>query len=382
MVSSNEPYLAPFRASVEAAGNNWLLGIAKNAENRINPGAFVISPWSASGALGMLRLGAAGGTEAELANYLRSSAKAEEDARAFGVLQLQLAGQKSVFQSANGLWTPESFPLEPSFVENAERMYGARLRSVAFPHPALGEINQFVSENTRGRISNFLDRLSAADRVVLVNACCFKDEWAEKFPKEETKDRPFLAASGRTIQVQTMRDPSRKFRYGRASYGEWAILPYRSGFSMIVMMPKEDERVSTLLEIGGLWTSAIHSTELVLGEVQIPKWKSEDEWDLRGDMIARRLGKPFLEIADFGKMRAQKDLYVSSLFQKALIEVDEQGTTAAAATGGIFRPTAIFRPQHVDFIVNRPFAYAIVDSQGMPIFEGFVYDPRSGAKSE
>jgi serine protease inhibitor len=280
---------------------------------------------------------------------------------------------------ANAAWVSNRAPIVPRFIDRAKRYYGAEATNLDFLAPgAASTINKWVDSRTRGRIRHIAGGLDDSTVLCLTNAVYFKGTWTHRFDRELTSNLPFTLADGSVKSVPMMRQDGR-FRYCQTDSFEAVALPYGSGrMSMYVFLSNRNSSLSSFLSaIGGdawkQWPSRFEEKKL---RVLLPRWKLESHADLRG--ACERIGMGIAFDPDKSDFRAMcrcdgpNNVYIGTLKQEAFVEVNEEGTEAAAASFELFRA----RSGWPEFRANRPFFYAIRDDQtGALLFMGLVADP-------
>ena len=340
----------------------------------------MISPWSLNECMGMLRLGAKGQSETDLAALLSAKSSAEEAAKSAKSLRTTVTSlmDTDVLRQANGLWIKQGEAIEKPFLDACQSQFEASVKPTKFPEPGLGEVNQFVNSTTRGKIPKLFDSLDPLTVAVLVNAVSFKDLWAEPFKPEATRELPFKLADGKDVKTRMM-SQSGDFQYGTNKEFAFAHLPYQSGLSMVLILPNKGVSLNSVLKNKSALLEALSGGVSKPGTIQIPKWKSEFNWNIKDFMIAKGWKSLFDPMtADLTGIQNGPDrLYITQALQKSFIEVDEKGTEAAAATGVAVGTTAAPAEPEEPFtlLCDHPFAYAIVDPLGVPYFIGVVSDP-------
>ncbi len=389
----NEPAAAATipAAADDAFGADMYRVLAEQAAD------LVFSPASVASVLRMALCGARGQTAAELAGALHlgeaahvgEAAQLDEAAaglRGLAALVGDVTADGAVtLRAPAAVWVQAGLPLSPGFAARlvAAAAAVADADFAAAPQAARAQINQAVAEQTAGKITGLLPpaAVSSATRLVLTSAIYLKAGWATTFAEQETADAPFYpdGRDGPAATVRMMRGTAAR-PYVRGEGFQAVVLPYRDGrLAMAVVLP--DGPLAALgpaLAAGGLRGplagTARHQVTLAL-----PKFRLETALDLIP--VLRRLGvrQAFTADADFGGITDAARLAVSAVAHKAYIDVDEQGTEAAAATAVSFRPLAAFRPPPpVTMTVDRPFLFAIVHTPtGLPLFLGQVSHPPS-----
>ncbi|XP_037236191.1 leukocyte elastase inhibitor-like [Falco biarmicus] len=342
--------------------------------NETNPtGNIFFSPVSVSAALAMVLLGAKGNTEAQVLKTLHFD-KVEDIHSRFHALTTDINRSNAPYllRLANRLFGEKSYSFLPSFLTNTQKLYGADLAAVDFLHAcdeARKEVNKWVEEKTEGKIPNLLSEGSVDNttRLILVNAIYFKGSWAEKFREADTTDMPFRLNKNERKTVKMMYQKN-KFCFGYIPEVKIRVLelPYDGReLSMIILLPDDIEDDSTglqklekqlTLEKLQEWTCPEHlySTDV---HVRLPKFKLEESYDLTSDLAAMGL----LDVFDSGKanlsgMSGARDLFLSKIVHKAFVEVNEEGTEAAAATAGIAMLCMVMEE---DFNADHPFLFFI-----------------------
>jgi serpin B len=347
----------------------------------------VFSPVSVAAALQMALCGARGQTAAELASALHEAPDAAaEGLRAISAAVRDVAADGSVTLRAPSIvWVQSGLPLQSAFTSQLAEAGAADIGRVGFataPEAARAEINGAIAEQTEGKITGLLPAraVSAATRLVLTSAIYLKAGWADPFPGAATRDAPFYpdGPDGPGLTVPMMRcTAARAYRHGDGYQA--VMLPYRGGqLAMAVVLP--DGPLDTLrpaIAAGGL-RGALAGTSRYQVTLAMPRFRVEAAFDLVP--VLRRLGvtEAFTRQADFSGITEAERLLIGTVAHKAYVDVDEQGTEAAAATAITFRPTAVFRaPPPVTMTVDRPFLFAIIHTPtGLPLFAGQVRSPR------
>ncbi|WP_281358060.1 serpin family protein [Saccharibacillus qingshengii] len=357
-------------------------------EDEVGPNRMV-SPAGLSIALSMLKAGAEGKTEQQMDKALRlNGMSAEVLAEGQKVLRDLLRGSDPSVQMAiaNSLWSREGFALNPEYVSQMENNYAAQIQALDFSSPKSVDImNQWASDNTAGKIPKVLEPPLSGDLVLLLmNAMYFKGDWTEPFEKSQTEDLPFRTAGGKSVDVPTMRQ-SGKYAYLDGEGFQAVRLPYgeSENFGMVLALPDEDRSLSEFkrqeLPKFEQWSQDLSQNE---GSIELPRFKLKDK--LRLNNVLSELGMPAAfdpNQAEFGGLAASGagpgELYVSFVTQDSFVEVNEEGTEAAAVTV-IGAETTSAPPPSVpfDLKLNRPFFFAITDkTTGLIVFMGEVGDP-------
>lgn len=355
-------------------------------------GNLFFSPYSISTALAMTYTGARANTAKEMADVLKfPQLKLEEIASAFGELQKQLQAdkKKSGYQLnvANALWGQKDFGFLPEFIGINKKYFGSGLTEVDFEkhEQARQIINTWVEKQTQEKIKELLPPRIFEDgltRLVLTNAIYFKGFWETQFKTENTKPAKFNVTTDKTVDVQMM------YQIGQFSYGEddemqLLTLPYKGNeLSMLIILPKKIESFESVEQRvikNNLPIASVSQQEV---GVFLPKYKmSCGTIGLRDTLKTLGMKDAFDEDkADFSGMNGKRDLYISNVFHKAFVEVNEEGTEAAAATAVIIKIKSAPKPVPV-FRADRPFIFMIRDNVSQSIlFIGRVVNPTLESK--
>ncbi|XP_067418687.1 leukocyte elastase inhibitor-like isoform X2 [Emydura macquarii macquarii] len=342
--------------------------------NETNPtGNIFFSPVSISAALAMVLLGAKGNTETQLLKTLHFDVVEELHSR-FHTLTADInrSGASYLLKLASRLYGEKTYSFLAEFLTKTQKLYGADLATIDFLHAsdeARKQINQWVGEQTEDKIPNLLSEgsLNNMTKLVLVNAIYFKGNWAEKFKEADTTGKPFRLNKNETKTVQMMYQKE-KLPFGYISEQKCRVLelPYDGKeLSMILLLPDDINDDSTglqqlekqlTLEKLQEWTQPRNMRPIDV-HVHLPKFKLEDSYDLKSDLS----GLGLLDIFDSGKadlsgMSGARDLFLSKIAHKSFIEVNEEGTEAAAATAGIVMLCMIMEE---DFNADHPFLFFI-----------------------
>jgi serine protease inhibitor len=365
------------------ASNRFAFELLREVEGRESePNAF-LSPLSASMALGMTMNGARAETFTGMRGALGfgSLTQAEINASYRGLIDLLLGLDRGVdIRLANSIWVRQGFPLHEPFVQSSRRDFGAEVTALDFSSPgAPGTINRWVDRSTNGRIEGIVDRIDADVMLYLLNAVYFKGSWTTRFDRRRTHEAPFERADGTRQTVQMMHLSEAKVRHHATREVEILDLPYgRGAFSMTLVLPDRTRSLRDL--VGSLdegtwngWMAALQPREL---DVLLPRFRLEYEKNLNESLKALGMETAFdPDRADFGGMSPLgEDLYISNVKQKTFVEVNEEGTEAAAVTSVEMK--AVSAPP--SFQVDRPFLVAIRERlSGTILFLGVIGAPPS-----
>lgn len=351
-------------------------------------GNYVFSPFSYHSALSMTAYGAKGETYDEMAQVLHLVGDKPAAAALNGGMRLKLRydgqNEKSLFEIANRIWVDSNSEVVPAFSEAMDNYYKAPLKAVDFEHEYskyVGVINAWVSNNTGGMIKNMLKDgdLSADTRMVLVNAIHFDGEWAQKFKFENTYDAKFKVSDGET-NVRMMNLQANSIVYYRSDEHKYqtASMDYKGGdFAMLIVLPDE---VDGLKDVAAALDAAelrkiIDGQVAHNGNIQLPKFKIETEITSEDNIAtfeALGMKLAFSGAADFSEMFTNRAVYIGKIIHKAVIEVDEEGTKAAAATVVASKDSAAMPlDDFIHFRADHPFEFVLYHkASGAVLFAG------------
>ncbi len=355
---------------------------------RTQEGNLFLSPYSISTALAMTYGGARGDTEKQMAATLRFTVPQEQLHLGFAALQSRLNAvqQKSKIKLAvaNSLWPQKGYEFLPDFVALCRDRYEAKPTAVDYAgatEAARKQINDWVEAKTNRKIQELFKPgvLDAQTRLVLANAIYFKGDWATPFDKQFTQELPFFLANGKQVTAPLM---TRQAHFGYAATADLQVLdlPYAgNALSMAILLPAKADGLAALeaqLTVAKLdgWLKALRNREV---NVVLPKFKTTAEFSLGATLQSLGMRDAFAAgQADFSGMTGKKDLFISAVVHKAFVEVNEEGTEAAAATGVGMALTAAMPQEPPVFRADHPFLFLIRDNQtGSILFLGRVVDP-------
>lgn len=373
----------------EVVGGNTDFAFAlydKLRSNDSNANLF-FSPYSISTALAMTYAGARGETEKQMATALRFTLPGKRLHSAFGGLQKQIVQDEKSrgYQLfvANALWGQKGEPLLKEFLDLNKNYYGAGLTLLDFRNEAEKSrqiINNWVEEKTKEKIKDLIPQggVNAATVLVLTNAIYFKGEWKTKFEEKDTKPADFTISAKDKVKVPLMHIEE-KFKHHSDEKMQIVELPYKGDeLSMLVLLPMETEGIK---EIEDMLTneslnallSKMKTTEII---VYLPKFKMTwGTFSLKDSLIAlgMRDAFDFEGMANFSGINGKGGIWISDVLHKAFVEVNEEGTEAAAATGVVMM---LGIPDVPVFRADHPFIFIIKDNRtGSILFMGRVMNP-------
>ena len=365
----------PDVSDIASANTRFGFKLLQDLREREPGGNIFISPLSISIALTMTYNGAVGETERAMAEVL------EIDALDLSTINnsnkalrnsLQNPDPKVEISIANSIWSRQGVDFNPDFLERNRVFFGAEIAALDFNSPqAPATINEWVDTNTNGKIEKIVERIDPQTLLFLINAIYFKGNWQDEFDKSMTRPGVFHLVNGSEKQVQMMRREG-KYPYFRGERFEATSLPYGDGrVSMYIFLPNRDSNLNKFL--GNLntenWKGWISQFGNRRHDMMLPRFKLKYEVRLNDTLKALGMEIAFDNGADFSGIGP--DLFISEVRHKTFVEVNEEGTEAAAVTSvGV---TASVPPV---FRVDRPFFFAIYDAETETIlFMGTVTEP-------
>jgi serine protease inhibitor len=342
----------------------------------------LLSPYSLGAALEMLTLGAEGQTAKVLKGRAGKTPDAAMSTEDQVKLQRALAAASSgdlTLRLANSAWLQAKAELRPTFTAAIRETYDAQSKTVDFAVAATGdEINAWVKGATQDAIPKIVDGIDPRTEFMLINATLFKGKWAVPFDAAGTKGEPFTRADGSKHDVPMM-NAALKLRYAATPRWHAVAIPYvGSRFEMLVITaqnPAKTQAVRRELSrrnfIQALDGVRMEERDVIL---KLPRFKAEFGTDLTPVMARLGLGAAFGPGADYRGI-TPAPLHGLTLIQRAMVDVNEQGTEAAAVTA-VTATRSLEAVVPVTFAADRPFVFGIIDSvTGAVLFVGYVADP-------
>jgi len=370
------------------AGGNTAFALNLYARLKTADGNLFFSPYSISACLAMTYNGARGDTAAQMAQTLHFDTNQINLAASFGELQKQLNKEQKKkgieLDIANGLWGQKDHLFLPAFLDIAKQSYGANLKQVDFhthAETARTEINDWVDHQTQGKITDLIQPgvLGPATRLVLVNAIYFKGSWAREFDKHSTAPAPFTVTPNQKPEVPLM-NLTTDFKYAEVDGLQLLELPYAGDdLSLVLMLPREPDGLKGMEDLLNQqtldrWLAQARQQKVA---VFLPKFKLAAQFSLAKPLAEMGMPDAFSPNANFSGMDGERDLFISAVVHKAFVDVNEEGTEAAAATGVVMRMNAVMMPRPTPiFRADHPFIFLIRDNHsGSILFLGRLVDP-------
>ncbi|HZT83548.1 MAG TPA: serpin family protein [Gemmataceae bacterium] len=375
------------KAAVVKGDNEFALDLY--AKLRAQEGNLFLSPASIATALAMTYGGARGETAEQMAKALHFTLPPDRLHPAFAALlkEINTPGKERGYQlsTANALWGQKGYHFLPGYLKLTRDNYGAGLNEVDFAGNTEGArktINLWVEKETHDKIKDLIKpgMLDGMTRLVLTNAIYFKGDWVRKFKKERTREEPFFAPGGKQVKTPLMHETS-TFKYLDGGTFQALELPYKGReLSMVVLLPKKNDGLPDLekqLTAARLneWLGKLRPEEV---NVTLPRFKMTAEFQLSSQLSALGMKRAFSKQADFSGMNGgQEPLFISDVIHKAFVDVNEEGTEAAAATAVIVRATSAQPHVPPTFRADHPFVFLIRDNRsGSLLFLGRLVNPQ------
>uniref|UniRef100_A0A8C9RNW4 Leukocyte elastase inhibitor n=1 Tax=Scleropages formosus TaxID=113540 RepID=A0A8C9RNW4_SCLFO len=359
---------------LSAANIHFALDLFKKISEQNQRTNVFFSPFSISSAMAMMLLGAQGDTTAQMSQALHFSQVKDNIHDGFNKLFSELNKPEAPYalNIANRLYGEKSYGFDEKFLADTKKHYQAELEPLDFrfnAEAARVNINTWVEKQTQGKIKNLLANgvVDSLTTLVLVNAIYFKGNWEKKFKESATREQPFKLNKNDTKPVKMMYQKS-KFNFTFIPEVQCQILelPYIGNeLSMLIMLPSVMEDDSTGLEkleqqltYDNLmeWTRP-DMMEYVTVNVGLPRFKMEDSYNMKETLSGMGMVKAF-DGGDFSGMSPRNDLLLSEVVHKAFVEVNEEGTEAAAATAAVMIMRCAPLPP-TSFIADHPFLFLI-----------------------
>jgi len=396
--SSDDETLPPLGniTSFNDAVNQFCFDFLKKlSEDETNDPNIFYSPYSVFTALAMTYEGARNNTAVEMENVLHVEQSNDSFHQYMQSLYNYMNNNDEYnVSTANALWPDVGFTLLDEFIDIIETYYGGKASEVEYGNPeeAARIINEWVENQTNNLIKDLVPA-SAIDpvltKLILTNAIYFKGIWQVQFDELNTTDRDFTLSSADTVQVETMKliGADDKFNYTETGDLQILELPYTGGdISMMILLPREGVELSDVIsslkrEDYISWIDEMYETK---ADIYLPKFKFETSYGLNDYLKELGMVDAFDNAADFSGIDGTKNLFISSVLHKAFVEVNEEGTEAAAATAVIMDLKAVSPdepPERITFDCNHPFVFTIHHKEtGTILFMGTVDDPSASTE--
>lgn len=378
---------------------NVSLSVAKHLFSKESDNNIAFSPLSLQVVLSIIASGSEGPTQQQLFNFLQSKSTDHLNYFASQLVSVILSDASPaggpLLSFVDGVWVDQTLSLQPSFQQIVSTHFKAALSSVDFQNKAVevtNEVNSWAEKETNGLIKELLPlgSVNNATRLIFANALYFKGAWNDKFDASKTEDYEFHLLNGSPVKVPFM--TSKKKQFIRAFDGFKVLgLPYKQGedkrqFTMYFFLPNAKDGLAALVEKvaseSELLQHKLPFGKVEVGDFRIPKFNIS--FGLETSDMLKELGVvlPFSGggLTKMVNSSVSQNLCVSNIFHKSFIEVNEEGTEAAAATAAtILLRSAMSIPPRLDFVADHPFLFMIrEDLTGTIIFVGQVLNPLAG----
>lgn len=372
--------LSKNESAIVAADNTFGLRLFRELDLDKRTGNVLVSPLSISMALGMTLNGARGETADSMRSTLALQGLGQDDINAsYRTLidLLRAIDPKVTFEIANSIWYRPELDVLPAFIDVNRQYFDAEVASIDFNSPdALTRINGWVNTNTHGKIPTIIERIPRDMVMYLINALYFKGSWTTQFDPDSTQRADFTLDGGAKRPVDLMYRSGKFVHFGDDQL-QAVDLPYGyDRYTMTVLLPHDNVDIASVVD--GLddarWSGIIEGLDSADGSVLLPKLKLEWEETLNDWLKRMGMSVAFSEFADFSGIDARGGLAISEVKHKTFIEVNEEGTEAAAVTSvGVSRTSM---PEVFEMRMDRPFIFAIREKiSGVIMFIGKVMDP-------
>jgi serpin B len=387
-----KPKLSDIKNVVDA-NNQFALDYYSKLKSK-DSGNIFFSPFSISSAFVMTYEAAKGQTAEEMRSVFYfpedSNLRRTEYASIFD--ELNKGDKKYKLSSANALWAQQDYQFSKDYFENVEKYYGGKATNLDFKKDPEGSritINNWVENQTNDKIQNLIPSgvIKTMTKLVLTNAVYFKGEWVKQFNKNDTKEEDFRTSNSGTVKAQMMQrtEDEAIFNYAENSSLQMLEMPYSGDeLSILFLLPKNDNltKLESILSTKNIldWKKNLEEQRV---KVFIPKFKFETKYFMADDLKTMGMPLAFSDSADFSGMTAtgKKDLKIDEAIHQAFVEVNEEGTEAAAATAIVMVPLGAAPGPHKEpkipvFRADHPFMFLIQQkSTGDILFIGRVVNP-------
>ena len=367
------------RAEKVTTDNTFTFDLLRAVRKHADGANVFISPLSVSMALNMTLNGAVGATADEMRTALREAGYSTADINAYSRElreALLRADPKTTIGIANSIWYRQGATIKAPFIEANRTFYDAEVEALDFTSPtAVSTINGWCARKTNNRIKKILEEIPSNAFMYLINAVYFKGTWKTRFEKKRTFSTTFRRADGSTQKVQMM-SLKDTFRCASSDVCDYLEMDYGNhAFSMVIMLPKDGKTTRDAMAAldGQTWAKAMESLAEAYVIVKLPRFKAECEYPMHEHILPDMGMKlPFNpELADLSGIADVTGLFISKVIHKTFVQVDEEGTEAAAVTSVDIMATGE-SPMQV-FTVDRPFLFVIREkSTGVILFIGEI----------
>jgi len=366
--------------------NNNRFAIDVYKELKEDKSNLIFSPFSISTAMAMTYAGAENKTAKEFQKTLFFLEDKQLFHQEFNHLFDDItSGKKSSveFYNANSLWIQQNFKLKDEFLNITKKYYSSALYYTNFnqKEKSAEKINGWVEKNTQNKIKNLIQpsALGSDTRLVLINALYFKGRWDKPFRKEKNSEEPFTTARNEEVTTTFMNGQIKTWYY-KDCLKEIIEIPYTNkDYALMIILPKNYRKLKWVERFLSVRCLERYEKKKERYNVQIavPRFAIGSEFNLKDIFKELGMEDAFTGSADFSGMTEETKLYIDQVIHKAIIDVNEEGTEAAAATAVVMRKTSVLM-ENVTFKANRPFIYAIRNTKdGTIYFLGKIMNPKN-----
>lgn len=380
-IKTDDSQATPEATKAHVQANNTF---AFNLHNKIKSRTknVFFSPYSISTAMAMAYEGSKDTTANEIRAVMGYSSDPTEMRSSYAFLHNRYNPETADYELnlANAFWVEQSYPFLVSYVETLKTSYASKANSLDFindTEASRGTINRWVEENTNNKIVDLMPQgsITGNTRLVLTNAIYFKGNWKHQFDKSKTSVSKFFVSTDAVVNVPMMKQDDASFNYYSNNDLQALEMLYKGEqLSMLVLLPSDND-ISKLDQYLNTESLSEIRQEMYLKSIEVffPKFTFNSDFSLNNTLFEMGIEKAFTKEADFSGMDGTKNLSISSVIHKAFVDVNEEGTEAAAATGISVGVTAI---ETDVFKANHPFVFFIIDRENENIlFMGVVNNP-------
>lgn len=361
--------------------NDFGIRLFKSLNSNVTNSNLFISPLSISMALGITYNGSAGTTKTAFEQTLGYTGLDQKDINTTYKTLLDYfptCDNKVTLDIANSIWYRQDFPVLQGFIDTNKKYFYAQVSPLDFTDPGAKDIiNKWVSDNTNNKIPSIINEITPDNVMFLINAVYFKGLFKMTFDKTKTADFPFKLSDGTTKQVLMMNQKASHFFFENSTFKSIELQYSNGRYNMEIFVPKDGSTVEDIINQLSIpnwasWLSSYIKQQEVF--VSLPKFKFSYEETLNNSLTDLGLGIAFTVSADFTNINPAGQLYISKVKHKTYVDVNEEGTEAAAVTSVGISVTSVGNP--VYFNVDRPFLFMISEKASKSIlFIGKVMDP-------
>lgn len=326
---------------------------------------YMVSPLSLSLAMGMAYNGSAGATATAFKNVMHHNELSNDEINEFYrrlIPYLASNTNGSVMEIANSIWIEKTFLVKQNFITSNQNTFQATVQNLDFSkQQSVHTINNWVAQKTHNKILEIIDFITPQEKLFLINALYFNAKWKHEFNPQNTSNLDFYKTANEMVSVPFMKQTV-NVKYLQNALFSSVILPYKNDkFSMVIFLPNDNYNTNQIVaELNNTnWNQWQNDYQTQKVEVSLPKFKFSYENFLNNKLIDMGLGIAFTDAADFSNI-SNIPLSISRVLQKTYIDVNEEGTEAAAVTIIGFETTSL--PEIRLFNANKPFLYMIIEN--------------------